>query len=49
MLGMFLMGKYCESVEECKIGFDNGEIDKSYYLDIVFFLSILEMLIGDDF
>lgn len=48
MSGMFPMGKYCESVEECKIGFDNGETDKSYHPDIVFSLSTPEMLSRDD-
>lgn len=24
MSGMFPMGKYCESAEECQAGFDNG-------------------------
>lgn len=37
MSGMFPMGKYCESAEECQAGFDNGggEADKSDHPDIV--------------
>ena len=47
MSGMFPMGKYCESVEECKIGFDNGGTDKSYHPDIVLSLRTPETLSRD--